>query len=217
MKRLSFQLFVFFLSLSLYAHGQLAIESGANQSGLPLRNLLIEVRQIQQENRASDQVGGAVQAQVQPGQTGIAANISASRSSQDRNASTRQQVLVLNGRSANISLGNSVPLQLIQTVFRNGIWVSVPGTVYLSANTGFLAQPRWDGSGSVELALEAMQSQGVLATASSTSTRLVVALDEWVTVARSDQTLSNRSTQLGGFGNVTGTTQLEIQIRVSLR
>ena len=64
----------------------------------------------------------------------------------------------------------------------------------LDAATGFVATPRWDGSGVVELALSATQAgapaasgQVLPATGTRSASTVLVALGEWVTVAQSDQ------------------------------
>ena len=188
-----------FMALAHVAHGQAAIDLEANKflsaSTLPQRNLLIEVRQV------------------------ISSEADESHARQRHDAvNSRQQVLVLNGRSARIGLRNSVPFRLVQTVFHNGTMVVVPGTVMLEAGTGFNALARWDGQAAVELAISATQSQGSYASqTTSTSTVLIVGLGDWVTVAQSDQQSMGASTDGARFDNSEQTRGTQVQVRVTVR
>lgn len=188
---------------------------------LPLRNLLIEVRQDDGENSSRERVAGEVAARVQPGSTEARVSIDAQSRQLDRRGSAQQQVLVLNGRPAAIVLGLNVPLRLRQLVTQGGIRRSVPGTVWLQAGTGFTATPVWEGGDSVYLELAATQGRQPLGQGASTATTLLLPLDEWMTVADSEDVQDNRqgAAGLGGGGRDTRSSSrsLRVLVRVSLR
>lgn len=196
-----------FWLLARVSIAQHATNSGASSGDLPLRNIQIEVRQVLRSNQERN---------------GLAAD--GGIASDSRNSSAQQQVLVINGRSAAIGLRTTTPFRLMQTQFRNGVPVLVPGIVLLDAATGFVATPRWDGSGVVELALSATQAgapaasgQVLPATGTRSASTVLVALGEWVTVAQSDQeSQSSRSGWAGQSGQVSQQSH-ELQVRLSVR
>jgi len=188
---------------------------------LPLRNLLIEVRQDDGESSSRERVAGEVAARVQPGSTEARVSIDAQGRQLDRRGSAQQQVLVLNGRPAAIVLGVNVPLRLRQLVTQGGVRRSVPGTVWLQAGTGFTATPVWEGGDSVYLELAATQGRQPLGQSASTSTTLLLPLDEWMTVADSEDVQENRqgAAGLGGGGSDSRSSRqsLRVLVRVSVR
>lgn len=158
---------------------------------MPLRNILIEVRQVL-ANR-----------QELPGQHN------------QQTVTAQQQVLVINGRSASVALRISTPLRLMQTRFRGARPYLVPGVVLLDASTGFVATPRWDGSDMAELELGATQAtlgaRSVVGSSSSSS--VYVSLGEWVTVA--DSEVDSQGSSDGGTD--TRQQRSELQVRLSVR
>ncbi len=213
-------IFITFMALAGVLHAQTAINSEAapNFSGgtLPLRNLLIEVRQISQNDATGSALSVQGTAQLRPGATGIQGEIQGNTRPRSLSANSQQQVLVINGRSAAIALRNSMSFRLVQTVILHGVMTVVPGVVILEAGTGFNALPRWDGRGPVELAISAVQGQGLYqAQTASTSTWVMVDLGDWVTVAQSEQHSTGATT--GGFGSVDNrqTTGTQVQVRVT--
>lgn len=194
---------------------QPAINSIATTDPLPLRNLLIEVRQMQSSNR--EQSGALAEGGLQFGSGGSASaqtRLSLSQQQEQQSGTASQQMLVLNGRSAAIALRTSTPLRLMQTQFRNGRPVLVQGFVLLEASTGFVATPRWDGTDQVELAIAA--SQAGRASFNNDST-LVLPLGKWVSIAHSET--NNRSLQSSVVGLASQTDQFstELQVRLSVR
>jgi hypothetical protein len=199
------------------------MNSGASSSALPLRNLLIEVRQVQ--SGTSQQNGLGAQGNIRlesDGQLALQGQVLARQQQTQQSAKAVQQVLVLNGRPADIVLRNSVPFRLLQSFARNGRVVVTQGLVFLQSGTGFAATPRWDGADLVELTLSAQQAinqtdrlQGVAQ--SNVSSSLVLPLGEWTTVAQSDS--AGDSAMQGTGGNVSASDQrsTEIQVRISLR
>lgn len=188
---------------------------------LPLRNLLIEVRQDDGRSNSSERVAADVNARVQPGRSEVDIGIEARRRESTSSGRAQQQVLVLNGRPAAITLGLSVPLRLRQLVTLGGVRRSVPGTVWLQAGTGFTATPIWEGGDTVYLELAATQGRQPLAPQASTSSTVLLPLDEWTTVADSEDVQDNRQNAagLGGGGRDTRSSSqsLRVQMRVSLR
>lgn len=207
MKRKFGYFFMAFMALAPVLYAQTAIYSGASTgyqaSTLPLRNLQIEVRQVQREE--------AARAAITSG--GMA------RDKTRANAATaHQQVLVLNGQRASIALRNTTSLRLVQTFVHNGALVVVPGTVLMEAGTGFEATPRWDGQDQVELELAAAQGRGTYhGQTASTTTLLVLPLGEWVTVAETAHETSGTRAGLSGTDNWNTQTGTEVQIRVNVR
>lgn len=188
---------------------------------LPLRNLLIEVRQDDGLSESRERIGADVNVRAQPGRSDVDIAIDARSRQSERSGRVQQQVLVLNGRPTAISLGSSVPLRLRQFIVQNGIRRSVPGTVWVQAGTGFTATPVWEGGGSVYLELVATQGRQALGPQASTSTTLMLPLDEWTTIADSEdvQDQQQNAASLGGGGRDTRSSSqsLRIQVRVSVR
>jgi len=210
MNRRSTLLFISIWPLALAVNAQTAPNSIANQAPLPLRNLLIEVRQLQADNRQRSGVELANQPGVQVNQA---------RSS----GTAAQQALVLNGRPVRLGLQTTTPIRLLQSWVRNGQVVTAVGTVLLEAGTGFNATPRWDGGTLVELELAAQQAlrsgntvPGAVAS-SSTSSVLALPLDEWTTVGESEQSSQSSGSGLTGGLQQSGLVRTEVQVRVSLR
>lgn len=223
MKRVRSLALACFSALALATYAQPAINSGAdwksgNAASLPLRNLQIEVRQIDQDSRMRERIDADIAARLQPGQSGLALGIGAQDQQTERHGNSQQQVLVLNGRRATILLRNTVALQLLQSFQRRGVWVTVPGTVWLQAGTGFDATPRWAGGDTVELELSTLQGRQPLAGESArTSTAIVLPLGEWMTVAESEQAQDSQQSGLTGGGRTSSQSMLRVQVRVSLR
>ena len=202
--------FASFWPLAPVEYAQAAPDSIANPAPLPLRNLLIEVRQVQSDDsqRTGVELGN---------RPGVQMN-------QSRNSgSATQQALVLNGRPVRLGLQTTTPIRLLQGFVRNGRVVTTVGTVLLEAGTGFSATPRWDGGTLVELELAAQQAlrsgnavPGAVAS-SSTSSVLALPLDEWTTVGESEQSSQSSNSGLTGAQQQSGQTRTEVQVRVTLR
>jgi hypothetical protein len=211
-----------FMALAPVLHAQPAMNLEANQapmvSTLPLRNLLIEVRQISASETDDSQRRLRGEARLESDAASAQLDIQGNARQRSDSVTSKQQVLVLNGRSARIGLRNSVPFWLVQTVFHNGAMIVVPSVVMLEAGTGFNAVPRWDGQGSVELTVSAAQSQGRYSSqATSTAAVLMVELGDWVTVAQSDQQSMGASSGGLGFERSRQTQGTQVQIRVTVR
>lgn len=207
--------FMSFWPLAQIVHAQAAINSGASPSPLPLRNLLIEVRQVQSEDGQQagvDIQGGRVTGGLAQGRSsGIAV----------------QQILILNGRPARIAVQTQTPLRLLQNLVSNGQIVTTQGTVLIDAGTGFSALPRWDGGDVVEVELNTQQALRPLfpqagavsapPAQSSTGSSMLLPVGEWMTVAETEQNLQNNQQSLRGAQLQGSTTRTEVQLRIQLR
>lgn len=197
----------------------------AKPNPLPLRNLQIEVRQVQHEDsqRAGLESHGGVRVKPDGSVAVAVAGQLRTPDTQARQSGTAvQQVLVLNGRSAHIALRTDTPLRLMQTFVRNGVLVFTQGTVLLQRGTGFRATPRWDGSDRVELEIAAQQAlngsvAGAGQASSNTASVLVLPLGEWMTVAQSEQQTSDSRSGLGGTVTQASQTSTDVQVRLTVR
>ena len=204
-----------FWHLAPAAYAQAAINSGANATSLPQRNLLIEVRQVQSED------GQQAGVDLQGGR--VTGGLAQGRSS----GTAVQQILILNGRPARIAVQTQTPLRLLQSFVRNGQIVTTQGTVLIEAGTGFSALPRWEGGDVVEvelntqLALRPLFPTAGMVNAppaqSSTGSSMLLPLGEWMTVAETEQNLQNNQQSLHGTQMQSGVARTEVQLRVSLR
>jgi len=188
---------------------------GAGPEALPMRNLQIEVRQAGSSLRSQSALGAQGGIVLQPGRSGINANVTAQDSQRSDTRDLVQRILVLNGRNANINLGNSQPLRLVQG--------RQAATVFIDANSGFSARPVWYGGDSVELELAAGQASRAGSSpmaplsSSSTSTSLSVRLGEWVTVAESDDAGSGNSSGIADSRQSTRRDGMRVEVRLSVR
>lgn len=211
---------VLFMAPALMARAQSAPDLIANQAPLPMRNLQIEVRQVRDTSVSRNTRGAAGTVRLQPGQAGGQVNIEAQSSQRTGSDDVAQRLLVLNGRSANIMLGTSVPLRLLHSFVQNGVVRYGRGTVLVTAGSGFAARPLWRGGDSAELELAAVQRPRSATSPPADSrvvTTLVAPLNEWVTVAQSEEDGTGSSSGL--FHNTQSATRstLTVQLRVSLR
>jgi hypothetical protein len=212
MKRRHTLIYASFMPLTLMDIARAAPDLGAKIDALPLRNLMVEVRQVQSNDTRAAGVGVDANGRL-TGQAGQTQN----------NASATQQILVLNGRTARIALQTTTPLRLYQTVVHGGQVIFTQGTVLLEAGTGFSATPRWDGADEVELELGAQQTQqnanGPLGgqTNASTNSLVRLPLNTWSTVGESDQSSQGDQSGLTGVQNTSGHRRTEVQVRISVR
>ncbi len=229
-------LLVFLVCFSLFTpvcRAQAAINSIAN-SPLPLRNVLIEVRQVQSRDAQTTalQSSGTVHADS-AGNLGVQGQIQARQGQQRQSDNAVQQVLVLNGRSARINLGARTPMRVVQTFVRNGTLIAVPTTLVWESGTGFSATPRWNGSNTVELELGAQQTSASSAmggsaggmgsagnvgrpTFQTTTSTLAVSLGEWTTVAQSDTDSDGQRSDVGGNARWATQASSEVQVRLTV-
>jgi len=211
--------FMAFWAPALVGIAQPAINSGASPNPLPLRNLLIEVRQVQVSRQEQQGITGSGSVGFDSrGNTDAQVQLDIRNRQNQQAVTAQQQVLVINGRSASVALRSSTPLRLVQTRFRGGRPYWVPGVVLLDASTGFLATPRWDGSDMAELELSASQASPAMpgtrsVSGSSSASSVYVNLGEWVTVAESEMDSQGSS----GGGTDSRQQRSELQVRLTVR
>jgi len=211
---------VLFMAPALVARSQSAPDLIANQAPLPMRNLQIEVRQLRDSNASRNTLDASGTVRMQPGHSGGQVHIEAQSGQRTGSGDVTQRLLVLNGRSANILLGSSVPVRLLHSFVQNGIVRYGSATVLVNAGSGFAARPFWRGGDSAELELAAVLSTRPGATPPTDSrvvTTLVAPLNEWVTVAQSEE--EGNGSSAGLFNNAQSTTRstLMVQLRISVR
>jgi hypothetical protein len=187
----------------------------AQTAALPQRNLRAELRWVdssQLERRAAEASGSVTIG------TGVApaGQVTLRSDSRAAEGEVLQQVLVLNGGTAQVRLAQAVPLQWVEAVQgpRGGA-VAVLRQTWVEAATGVVLRPRWPGGGApVELEVSAEVSTGLQQAV--TGTRVLVPLGEWFTVARSDT--QSQASQRGTLSthDVARSQQRELQVRVSL-
>lgn len=203
---------------------------------LPMRNLLVEVRQGDESQLRASGAG------IQQGAVVIGPNGEASvrggvtfeaRGRNDARGSS-QQVSVLNGGRASVRIGASVPMQWLQWAWTPDGPVVVAETGFVETGRGFVVQPRWPGGNAavtVEVSTEAtdrasgglpsrhapdgqplpegsLQQAGVLST-------LRLPLGEWVTVARAGESHSTSERGVVSTREVQRDRRFVLQMRVT--
>jgi hypothetical protein len=212
MKRRQALFYVPFMPLATVNIARAAPDLGAAPTTLPLRNLLVEVRQVQSDESRVAGVG-----------VDAAGRLTGQAGQNQGSANAVQQTLVLNGRTARIALQTATPLRLYQTVVRGGQVLVIQGTVLLEAGTGFSATPRWGGGDDVELELAAQQALQNASTLpggqaiASTSSVVRLPLNTWSTVGESDQSSQGDQSGLTGIQNTNNRRRTEVQVRISVR
>jgi hypothetical protein len=227
MKKRSLLCFMCFWPLARIAPAQPAIESIATTNPLPLRNLLIEVRQVQSGSaQQSDMATGGGLRIGEDGQISAQGQLLARQQQSQQGATAMQQVMVLNGRNAAIALRTNQPLRLLQSFVRNGRVIVTQGVGFIEAGTGFIATPRWDGTELVELSIAAEQSippsggtrsMSAASSTSSTQSVLVVPLGQWTAIAQSEISGNNDSQSQGRSNAFAMQSSTEVQVRITVR
>lgn len=202
---------------------------------LPLRNLLVEVRQGDESQLSVE--GGLEHGAVVVGPNGeVSARGGVTFEARGRNdaRSTAQQVSVLNGGRATVRIGNSVPMQWLQWGWTPDGPAVIAETALVETGRGFTVQPRWPGGNAavtVEVSTEAtdrasgglpsrhapdgqplpegsLQQAGVLST-------LQLPLGEWVTVARAGDSQSTSQRGVVSTREVQRDRRFVLQMRVT--
>lgn len=199
--------------------------NSAASAPLPLRNVLIEVRQVQSHEASYSalQSGGRVRIDG-TGAVDMQGRLRAQQGQATQSDRAAQQVLVLNGRSARIALNLSTPMRVVQSYVRNGALVVVPSTLIWQAATGFSATPRWESGNSAELEVSTQQAPAMAAGVAHTggmsggqaSSTLVLPLATWVTLAQSDTESDQTRADLGGHVSADSHQRSEVQVRLTL-
>lgn len=197
------------VAIALATLGTACLAGGSGQAErLPLRNLLVELRQGD-ESRFSGtgaSVDNGVLVVGPDGSVSARAGVTIEARGRDAGRDTVQQLRVLNGSQASLRIGADVPVYWLQWFWTaNGPGPAV-GTQFVATGRGFMVQPRWPGGDApvtVEVSAEssAVSSGGLpryggqgqpLPPGSferaGVVTTLALPLGEWFTVASSGDT-----------------------------
>jgi hypothetical protein len=205
--------------------------AAAQTSTLPLRNLVVEVRQTGGEALEARQAG--VGGGVVVGTGGVSAQGGVQWRSDQRGASAAavQQVLVLNGGQAGVRVAAQTPWQFVQVAWVGGRPSVAPTTLWTESAAGVRVRPRWPGGTepvTVELSAEgplgaaapsgswggAATAGGPNAAQAQVLTTVQVPLGEWVTVARRAQAQRIDERGVLSTGSADRRSDTELQVRV---
>lgn len=200
----------------------LCIAGPAAAAPLPVRNLVVEMRIVDDE--AAVQRGAAAGAAVTIGSRGRVdggAAVVVQGRTQNQMQDQQQRVLVLNGARATLRLSQGQRLDDTEVAWTPWGPAAAVRSQWVELVNGMDVWPRWPG-GSAPVTLEiAAQSTG-RATPNAvplpppqlnTLTTVQAPLGEWVEVARLQR---RQAAVASGFGAATASGQRSLQVRVSL-
>lgn len=189
--------------------------AAAQPARLPAMNLRAELRWVETgraDRRAAD-VSGSVTVGTVRGTDGQLTLRSDQRQTEGE---VLQQVLVINGGTAQIRLARAVPLQWVEALQGpRGAATVVLRQAWVEAATGVVLRPRWPGGAApVELEVSAEVSTGVQQ--GQIGTQVLLPLGEWFTLATdgSQRTASQRGAL--STRDIDTRTQRELQVRIGL-
>ncbi len=195
--------------------------SRGQDTRLPLRNLLVEVRQG--EASTLDQRSAGVDgARVEiGGGGGTRGSVDARFGNSTNNSSGQatQQLLVLNGGSAALNIGTSTPLQWLSWVWTPNGPRQVGSSSTIDTGRSVQVRPSWTG-GDAPVTVElrstsaAFGQRGAVEQANALST-LAVPLGQWITVASGDSSGSQRDRGLLSANDSTTTRGFVVELRVT--
>jgi hypothetical protein len=194
---------------------QAQLQAQANPAVLPLRNLQIEIRQIGNDATQRSSMDAQGRVFLQPGNSrgeGVV-GIDQNRSTQSRNL--QQQALVLNGRSVSFTLGQTVPLRVVQVLIYKDAINLVPSAVLIDRNSGFTARPLWYGNDVAEVEISTMLAQG--SRQSAVSTTLPVQMNEWITIAQTEDSQNTTSSGVLSRSSEQSQSGLRVEMRVTVK
>ena len=164
----------------------------AQESRLPMRNLLVELRWTEAREQVAQRVDG--QGSVVVGTAGgvdVQGQVVARAGSRDDSAQVQQRLTVLNGGRAGVQLGELVPLQWLDVALTPRGPVAVLRQGWAESGTRFEVRPQWPG-GTAPVAVDVLHAAG----GERAFTTLQLPLNEWVTVA---QSADSQRTQAAGI------------------
>jgi hypothetical protein len=197
------------------ARTQAPTQAQANSSVLPLRNLQIEIRQIGNLDAQRSSVDAQGRVILQPGSSRGEVGIGIDQSRGVQNRSLQQQALVLNGRSVSFSLGQTVPLRVVQVLIYKDAVNLVPSAVLIDRNSGFTARPLWYGDDVAEVEISTMLALGARQT--KVSTTLPVYINEWITIAQMEESQTSSSSGVLSRSSEQGQSSLRVEMRVTVK
>jgi hypothetical protein len=190
-------------------------QAQVNPAVLPLRNLQIEIRQTVSDasQRSSVDAQGRVILQLGNSRAEGAVGIDQSRAMQNR--SLQQQALVLNGRSVSFTLGQTVPLRVVQVLVYKDALHLVPTSILIDRNSSFTARPLWYRDDVAEVEISTTLAQG--ARQSKVTTTLPIQINEWITIAQMEDTQSRSSSSFLSRSSEQGQSSLRVEMRVTVK
>jgi hypothetical protein len=193
---------------------------------LPMRNLLVELRQGDEQQLASREAGvrgGSVTIDSSGAQVGLQGGFEAR--SHDASGDVVQRLLVLNGGQGRIAIGSGAPmLQWLQVVWTPSGPAVIGAREWVEALRAMQVRPRWPGGDApveVELRAEANRrgaggtpTEGI--DAASVLTTVQVPLGKWITVASSGDREAQSERAAIGSREMSLEQRYIVQLRVSL-
>jgi hypothetical protein len=190
-------------------------QAQANPAVLPLRNLQIEIRQTGSDASERSSVDAQGRVILQSGNSRGAGAVSIDQNRATQSRSLQQQASVLNGRSVSFTLGQTVPLRVVQVLNYKDALHFVPTTVLLERNSGFTARPLWYGEEVAEVEISTALAQG--ARQSNVKTTLPIQMGEWITIAQTEDTQSSQTSGVLSRSSEQGQSSLRVEMRVTVR
>jgi hypothetical protein len=197
------------------ARTQAPTQAQANSSVLPLRNLQIEIRQIGNLDAQRSSVDAQGRVILQSGNSRAAGSVSIDQNRATQSRSLQQQALVLNGRSVSFTLGQTVPLRVVQALVYKDVLNFVPTTLLIDRNSGFTARPLWYGDEVAEVEISTAIAQGTRQ--SKVTTTLPIQLGEWITIAQTEDAQNSHSSGVLSRSSEQGQSSLRVEMRVTVR
>lgn len=189
---------------------------------LPLRNLLVEVRQGEASTLAQ-RSAGIDGARVEIGGAGgTRGSVDGSLDARSRSSSAQatQLLLVLNGGSAALNIGTSTPLQWLSWVWTPNGPRQVGSSSTINTGRSVQVQPSWTGGDApVRVELRSTSAspagqRGAVDQANALST-LAVPLGQWITVASGDSSASQRDRGVLSANDSSTTRGFVVELRVT--
>jgi len=189
-----------------------------NPAVLPMKNLQIEIRQIGSEAAQRSSVDTQGRVILQPGNSRGAGAVSIDQIRSMQSRSLQQQALVLNGRSVSFSLGQTMPLRVVQVLAFNGNLHFVPSTILIDRNSGFSARPLWYGDDEAEVEISTTRSQNPQGSRqTSASTTLQVQINEWITIAQSEESQNSSASGVLSQSGEQTQSNFRVEMRVTVK
>jgi hypothetical protein len=202
-----------------------AIASGAAPS-LPARNLLVEMRFVEDASDTRNDAHGRTSATVSSnGRVDAVGAVAANSGSLRQGIDAQQRVLVLNGARASLRLAQGVPMDDSEVVWTPWGPGGAVRTKWVELVNGMEVWPRWPGGAApvmlevgVQRATLSPRSQplpqGATAPQLNAFTTVQAPLGEWVELAQLQR--RQPAVSSGGFNAATALRQRSLQVRVSL-
>jgi hypothetical protein len=212
----------------------------AQSSGLPLRNLTVELRQVDEAQLSTHSAGvNGVAVSSSGGSTTVSGGATLSTQRRSDNLLAASHVRVVNGGRASIAIGQSTPVQWVQAIQvadglmgtspphgaggRHRAPVVVNAVTWLQAGRSLTVLPRWPGGdqpATVEVqtdsaAVDTPNGQPMpTQTVRQTVTTVLAPLGEWVTIATTSGSQQREQSGTLSSTSASGSQMQTLQVRV---